>query len=111
MSGKWRRTRRVNGIRSHPVSFVRRVLDTPEDRQKVAVVFTKETKETFDVERIHTWFRNHKKKNKGGGTRGRVVRKVRHNSHLSHGEIVLVPPPHLPEISFSVGSTLFLSSH
>ncbi len=41
-------------------------LDTPEDRQKVAAVFIKETKETFDVERIHTWFRNHKKKNKGG---------------------------------------------
>ncbi len=38
-------------------------LVTPEDRQKVVAVFTKET---FDVERIHTWFRNHKKKNKGG---------------------------------------------
>ena len=25
-----------------------------------------ETKETFDVERIHTWFRNHKCKKKGG---------------------------------------------
>ena len=37
-------------------------LDTPEDRKKVADVFTKETKETFDVERIHTWFRNHKSK-------------------------------------------------
>ncbi len=35
------------------------------------------------MERIHTWFRNHKKKNNGGGKRGRVVRKVRHNSHLS----------------------------
>ncbi len=68
-------------------------LDTREDRQKVAAVFTKETKETFDVERMNTWFRNHKKKNistRGGGKRGRVVRKVRHNSHLSHGEIVLV---------------------
>ena len=65
-------------------------LETPEDRRKVAAVFTKETKETFDVEKIHTWFRNHKKKNNGGGKRGRVVRKVRHNSHLSHGEIVLV---------------------
>ena len=45
-------------------------LDTPEDRQKVAAVFTKETKETFDVERIHTWFRNHKNKNKRGGGEG-----------------------------------------
>ncbi len=45
-------------------------LDTLEDRQKVVAVFTKETKETFDVERIHTWFRNHKKKNKGGGQEG-----------------------------------------
>ena len=45
-------------------------LDTPEDRQKVADVFTKETKETFDVERIHTWFRNHKNKNKRGGEEG-----------------------------------------
>jgi hypothetical protein len=46
-------------------------LQTPEDRRKVADVFTKETKETFDVEKIHTWFRNHKnKKNKGGGEEG-----------------------------------------
>jgi hypothetical protein len=32
------------------------------------------------------------KRTRGGGKkdRGRVVRKVRHNSHLSHGEIVLV---------------------
>ena len=37
-------------------------LQTPEDRRKVADVFTKETKETFDVEKIHTWFRNHKTK-------------------------------------------------
>ncbi len=33
-------------------------LDTQEDRQKVSAVFSKESKETFDVERIHTWFRN-----------------------------------------------------
>ena len=65
-------------------------MDRPEDRQKVAAVFTKETKEDFDVERIHTWFRNHKNKKKGGGKRGRVVLKVRDRSHLSHGEIVLV---------------------
>jgi hypothetical protein len=45
-------------------------LDTPEDRQKVPTVFTRETKETFDVERIHTWFRNHKNKNKRGGEEG-----------------------------------------
>ena len=65
-------------------------MDRPEDRQKVGVVFTKETKKHFDVERIHTWFRNHKSKKKGGGKRGRVVLKVRDSSHLSHGEIVLV---------------------
>ena len=58
--------------------------------RRVGRKLTKETKEYVPVERIHTWFRNHKKKNKGGGKRGRVVRKVRHNSHLSHREIVLV---------------------
>ncbi len=58
--GQW--NKEASCIRRHP--------DTPEDRQKVATVFTKETKETFDVERIHTWFRNHKKKNKGGGEEG-----------------------------------------
>ena len=31
-----------------------------------------------------------RRRTRGGGKRGRVVRKVRHNSHLSHGEIVLV---------------------
>ena len=32
------------------------------------------------------------RRTRGGGKsdRGRVVRKVRHNSHLSHGETVLV---------------------
>jgi len=45
-------------------------LDTLETTQKVAAVFTKETKETFDLERIQTWFRTNKKKNKGGGEEG-----------------------------------------
>ena len=46
-----------------------------EGRQKVVDDFTKETKEHFDVDRIHTWFRNHKTK--------------KNMSHLSRGEIVL----------------------
>ncbi len=41
-------------------------LDTKEGRHKVADDFTKETKDHFDVDRIHTWFRNHKNKKKGG---------------------------------------------
>jgi len=64
-------------------------LDSPEGRQKVTDDLTKETKEDVHVDRIHTWFRNHKNKKKGG-KRVRVVLKVRENSHLSHGEIVLV---------------------
>ena len=36
------------------------------------------------MDRIHTWFHNHKIKKKGGGF------KVRDRGHLSHGEIVLV---------------------
>ena len=50
-------------------------LNRKEGRQKVADDFTKETKEHFDVDRIHTWFRNHKNK--------------KNMSHLSRGEIVL----------------------
>jgi hypothetical protein len=37
-----------------------RHLDTKEGRQSVTDIFTKETGETFDVERIKTWYRNHK---------------------------------------------------
>jgi hypothetical protein len=66
-------------------------LDSQEGRQKVVDDLTKETMDHFDVERIHTWFRNHKSKKKGGGARwGGMVLKVRDRSHLSHGEIVLV---------------------
>ena len=35
-------------------------LDTKEGRQTVDDIFTKETGKTFDVERIKTWYRNHK---------------------------------------------------
>ena len=35
--------------------------NTKEGRQKVTDVFTKETGQKFDPDRIHTWFRNHKK--------------------------------------------------
>ena len=45
-------------------------LDRPEGRQKVPDDFTKDTKEHVPVERIHTWFRNHKSKRKGGGKGG-----------------------------------------
>jgi hypothetical protein len=45
-------------------------LDRPEGRQKIADDLTKETKEYVPVERIHTWFRNHKNKTKGGGEGG-----------------------------------------
>ena len=37
-------------------------LDTKEGRQSVVDIFTKETGETFDVERIKTCYRNHKNK-------------------------------------------------
>jgi hypothetical protein len=33
--------------------------DTKERRQKIADVFTKETGEKFDPERIQNWYRNH----------------------------------------------------
>ena len=36
--------------------------DTKEGRQKIAYVFTKETGEKFDPERIQNWYRNHKSK-------------------------------------------------
>ena len=72
-------------------------LNRKEGRQKVADVFTRETKKNFDVYRINTWVRNrnHKSKKKGGWgggevPGGRVVLKVRDNSHLSQGERVLV---------------------
>ena len=52
------------------VEFTKRNLHSKEVRQKVADDFTKETKEHFDVDRIHTWFRNHKNKKKGGGEGG-----------------------------------------
>ena len=52
------------------VEFIEGNLDNKEGRQKVTDDFTKETKEHFDVDRIHTWFRNHKSKKKGGGKGG-----------------------------------------
>jgi hypothetical protein len=48
-------------------------LNSNEGRQKVADVFRKETRVKFDVDRIHSWFRNHKsnrKKRMKGGTGG-----------------------------------------
>jgi hypothetical protein len=72
------------------VELIKDNLDSQEGRQKVTDDFTKETKEHFDVDRIHTWFRNHKSKKKGGGGKGGRMVKVRDNGHLSHGEIVLV---------------------
>ena len=48
------------------VQLDNRLLDTPEGRQNVAVVFTKESGQHCDVGKINTWVRNHKKR-KGGG--------------------------------------------
>ncbi len=42
-------------------------LERPEGRQKVGDDLTTETKDHVPVERIHTWFRNHKSKKKGEG--------------------------------------------
>jgi hypothetical protein len=37
-----------------------------------SLMFSQRTKEHFDVERIHTWFRNHKSEKTGGGEEGEV---------------------------------------
>ena len=39
-------------------------LNTPEQRQQVAHVFSKETGKSFDTKAIDNWWRNHKKKGK-----------------------------------------------
>jgi hypothetical protein len=49
------------------VQLDNRLLDTPEGRQNVAVVFTKESGQHCDVGKINTWVRNHKKRKGGGG--------------------------------------------
>jgi hypothetical protein len=73
------------------VEFGNGDLNTKEGRQKCDV-FTKESRENFDVDRIHTWFRNDKSKHNKSveGEGGRVVLKatVRDDSH----ERGLLPP-------------------
>ncbi len=46
------------------------LLDTPEDRQNVDAVFTKESDKHCDVAKINTWVRNHKQKKGGWGCTG-----------------------------------------
>ncbi len=56
------------------VQLGKRLLDSQEGRQNVAVVLTKESGGHFDVTKINTWVRNHKHKKGGGGMDGsRVV--------------------------------------
>ncbi len=71
-------------------------IDSQEGRQNISVIFTTESGEHIDVEKINTWVRNHKDKKRRLGERdpGRVVPKERDNSHLSHGEIVWVTTDH-----------------
>ena len=47
---------------SSKTTFRKGNLDTKEGRQSLDDIFTKETEETFDVERIKTRHRNHKSK-------------------------------------------------
>ena len=54
------------------VEFGKGDLNSKEGRHKVADVFTKESRDHFDVDRIHTWVRNHKSNHsrRGGGSGG-----------------------------------------
>ena len=73
-----------NGIRRYPVSLSRHVCHGRNN--SVSPTGTSNTTPQEMVYRECVCMGD----NMGRGKRGRVVRKVRHNSHLSHGEIVLV---------------------
>ena len=50
--------------------FEKDLLHSKEGRQNVAAVLTKESGVHIDVEKVDTWIRNHKHKNRGSGGRG-----------------------------------------